>query len=108
MLRNYARSRGYSSARGMVIPDFASHYWEARRCCPLEPDQQQWMRVIELSQRYALWCHYHQEVVPAWQELGRVHYADNSVEVVEVATAGPLEGQTRQRTVLGAGGDACY
>lgn len=108
MLRNYARSRGYRTARGVVIIDSGcSHYWDASRCYPLRPTREEWTRLARLSERYNRLCHYYHEVVPQWKVVDTVYYADNSTEVIEEATAGPKKGQRRQRMTCAPGGDAC-
>lgn len=54
--------------------------------------------------RYDRFVHHVREVAPGWQEVERLHYADNSIVAVQRAT----DGRTRNVTLLYPGGDACF
>jgi len=57
-----------------------------------------------LFARYYRFYNYMKETSPRWKEVGRDHFADNSIESVQV----DKYGNHRRVMVLGPGGDACY
>ena len=78
------------------------YYWSG--CRDLVPDLATWERLAALSRRYRRYHRYLTEVLPAWREIRRVEYADNSVVAFERAR----DGRERARTLVCPGGDACY
>ena len=62
------------------------------------------LRLGELAARYRRLVHLAREVWPHWEAVGRVHYADNSIEEEQVAR----DGRTRRVMVLAPGGDRCF
>lgn len=61
-------------------------------------------KVAKLILRYQRFYHYCKEVSPHWQEIDRVHYADNSIESIQVNKYG----EKRNVLVTAPHGDACY
>lgn len=62
-------------------------------------------RVRRLLQRHAQFVRFMRETRHAWSEVDRIHFADNSIEVIERSAR---TGETRQRMLIGPGGDACF
>lgn len=94
---------------GMGDPDrdsdpnslYCEYYWSNAKW---DMTYAEYVRVARLSTRYRRYVHYMTEIKPAWQNVGEVLYADNSVEAVQRAT----DGRTRQVTVKAPSGDACF
>lgn len=80
---------------------YCEYYWSWAK---FDMTYEQYQRVARLSCRYRRFVHYVTEVLPAWQPVREIHFADNSVEVVEVSR----DGVERQRLVRAPGGDACF
>jgi hypothetical protein len=74
--------------------------------CPREWDmtQEEWDRFVAYTRRYKRFRHYLTEVRPQWREVDRIHYMDNSVEVVEE----DKDGNRRTRMPVAPGGDICF
>ncbi len=64
-----------------------------------------WPKLCRLASRYIRFVRWMREDRHAWQQIREIHYADNSVAVVERSR---LTGENRYRTVVWPGGDVCY
>lgn len=60
---------------------------------------------IELLRRYKAFCRYMREERHSWTKVDEIHWADNSIDVVERSQ---LTGAERRRMVLAPGGDVCF
>lgn len=61
-------------------------------------------RVAALSKRYHAFVRYCREVAPQWVEVDRIHWADNSIEAVQV----DKDGNQRRVMVAAPSGDRCF
>jgi hypothetical protein len=88
--------------RGAVDPNalYCEYYWSNAK---FDMTYEEYRRVARLSNRYRRFVHHVTEVKPGWREVERVHYADNSIEAVQLAT----DGRSRTVLVVGPGGDPC-
>lgn len=69
-----------------------------------EMDFATWKLAARLAHRYQRFCHYVTDVAPQWQEERKIHFADNSVESVQVSK----DGRRRQVMDDGPHGDVCF
>jgi len=99
--RNY-HGHAVSRATVIILPSYNSYYWGHAKWDGFT--HAQWERAAAVNARYRRFARYLSEVKPGWQEVERIHYADNSVAVVEVSR----DGVRRERTVVGPSGDACF
>lgn len=65
---------------------------------------EQWQKVAKLSYRYKRYCHYVEEILPEWEETGKIYWADNSVEVIQRNKFG----EKRTVPISAPGGDICF
>lgn len=61
-------------------------------------------KVAKLLLRYQRFYHYCKEISQQWREINRIHWADNSIDSVQVNK----HGEKRHVMVTGPHGDACY
>lgn len=86
----------------VVTEGYCAWYWANPQIATTEAE---WNKAAELSQRYLQYKAYCEEVLPAWTEVRRVSYADNSVESEQVCKCG----QHRRIVMLEApSGDLCF
>lgn len=84
-------------------PDSPAFSGSAFHALPHTLDTETNRRIARISKRYRTFHRYMTEIVPQWHEIGRTHYADNSVE----ATQQDKYGNTRTVMVTAPHGDAC-
>ncbi len=77
------------------------YYWHADR--DAFPTFEEWEKGKKLLARYKRLLAF-VEAQMQWVEVNRIHWADNSIDVVERNQFG----QERTRMILAPGGDACY
>lgn len=82
--------------------DYCSYYWSSSQ--DLFPTHAEWIAASELLARYHRFHHYVTETLPGWQNGRRFHYADNSIEVEQVAR----DGRTRRVMEVAPHGDLCF
>lgn len=110
VLRALAARGQYGHPRSVdnfyMSEDYTSYYWE----CPEKSiiSHERWQRLARLSKRYREFVTHCREVIPQWKYESTIHFADNSVEEVQVATAGPEKGKRRNVMVTAPSGDACF
>jgi hypothetical protein len=68
------------------------------------PDIDTWNRVSALLDRYRRLLHYHEEIKPQWEYVNTIHWADNSIEIVERSNTGKF----RHRMTTAPHGDRCF
>jgi hypothetical protein len=68
--------------------------------------QEEYIAASALLVEYKAAIRLRDEVLPGWEEEGRIHFADNSIEAIERATDG--SGRTRRVMVSPPSGDVCY
>lgn len=106
-----------------IYEGFLTHYWlydyplsRPERWIPHEDGRgmtssgrmvpaQNLVKAVELLRRYKEFCRYMRETRHSWQKVDEIHWADNSVDVVEVSQ---LTGEERRRMVVAPGGDVCF
>ena len=84
-----------------MVDSYCSFYWNSHG---IVPDHETWVRVARLSERYRSLVNYCREVLPEWREVDRIHWADNSVDVVEE----DRDGNRRNRQLVAPHGDRCF
>lgn len=70
----------------------------------LFPTHAEWIAAARVLERYQRFYRHVTEVAPGWVDGERVHYMDNSVEVVQTAR----DGRTRRVQVVAPHGDVCF
>jgi hypothetical protein len=73
-------------------------------CEKLGGDADMWKDVCILEKRYRRFVHYIREVKPQWKEVDRIHWADNSVDIVQENA----NGETRKVIASVPSGDVCF
>jgi hypothetical protein len=106
LLRTLAERGQYGHARTpasyYMTPSYCSFYHNNYGF--VVPDHETWIRVCALSARYHRFVGYVREVLPAWREIERINFMDNSIEAVQESRTG----ERRRVMVKAPSGDVCY
>lgn len=99
----YLGSRTYGKPETRTIDPHGAFYFNQRNWNG-QVTQEQFEKLFTLQERYRSFVRHLQEVVPQWRNVDRIHWADNSVDIVQEDKDG------RRRTVQETGphGDICY
>ncbi len=90
--------------RNLGRPRFGFNRIEDERGFDEATDYLEVEKARNIVRRVRRFQHYLEEVKPAWKIVDTIHFADNSVEVVEV----DMGGNRRQRMTTAPHGDACF
>lgn len=88
------------SPQGLVMVH--NDYHEMSRTYGLVTSLEEWNALADLLFRYHRFLRYAEEEAPGWRVVETIHFADNSIEVVEVSQDGKCK---RQRLITPPSGD---